>query len=491
MVMQAIGQSDRSKTFDRASKYYWGKQYEHLEPWDSEEELQLREKKPSVRVRLTKQTVDTVTAYLFGEGRAPTWKVEAPDTEEGEQAPDTEQINAALQEAIRSSGLGGQYNELGRLACLNGTVGLAFHVFEGGRLDVEVLRLSDAHPTFGRHDRARAIENNIDFDDLLELDEYWRSFQTDPLSGESKEFWHRRRWELNRTVEFVPIDISEIDVLDADAMAALEWVEDEEATVEHELGFVPVEWIKLLEVTNDIDGPPLLDEPEFELEDEVNYTLSQMGRAIRYNGEPKVVFTDVDNMNKEALKTGSQHTWSITSSPSKNATAGVELLELNGAGQQVGFEYVDRIRRSLHEVARVVIHDPQSWSGTLSGTALKLMLAPMVALIQDVRPQFEKGIGRLLSKMLRALDVGEFDVTATWPDVVEWTPDDVVQMLTAVQLAFDQGFITRKTAVSMLAAYFNIDDVDAYLEELAGEAGQGGTATATPTPTGGGLDGLL
>lgn len=488
-MIKALGKSQRSRSFDRASKYYWGRQYDHLEPWDTDDEVKLRDKQPAVRVRLTKQVVDTVTAHLFGEGRAPQWKIDAMPGEledgETENAEGLRDANASLQEVVRASSLDDQLNELGRLAGLNGTVGIAFHLVDG-RLDTEVLRLSDATPTFGRDDRARAIERGIDFDDLLELDEYWRSFEVDTVTGEERELWWRRRWELDRTVEFEPIDVSEIDTLDGEALAQLEWVEDDEATVVHELGFVPVEWIKMLEVTNDIDGPPLVDEAEYALEDEVNYTLSQMGRAIRYNGEPKVVFTDVDNINRDAVKVGSQHTWLVQSNPTKNSPAGVEMLELSGEGQRVGFEYVEKLRKVLHEIARVVVHDPEQWAGTLSGTALKLMLAPMVALINDVRPQFEKRLSRLLSKMLRALGEGEFTVSATWPPIVESTPVDLIQIVTSVQQAFEGGLITKRTAVSHLAAHFGIDDVDQYLEQLDQE-----TATAGTVPPGTGLEDLL
>lgn len=438
-----MGKSEREKRAEIARRHYFGTQYDHLKPWDSDELL--RKRKPSVQCRITKQVIDTVCAYLFGEGNAPVWDAEN----------ETPEIKQRLQEIISFSGIEWKYNQLARQAALTGTVAIAFHQFSNGRMDIEVLHAEHCIPKFGYENRNLAIENNIDFDDLLSLDHYW--IENAP-NGE--KYVHRRTWTLKDLNVYKPRPHSFTNLDDS-------WVVDQEASVKHNLGFVPVAWIRLIEADGDVDGVPILSSAEFAIEDEINYTLSQLGRAIQYTSEPKTIFTDVDNLDITKLDTGSSKSWRLQSSPiTGGKQAKVELLEMSGTGQEKGFEYVDKIRWAIYQAARVVEHNPESFAGVLSGTALKLQLTPMVAMINDVRPQFEKGIGRLLSKMMHVNGFKNVSVIATWPDVVPRTDSDLQMMVSSIIQLLDFNLITERTAVSFIAPFFGIDDVDSYIPQL-------------------------
>lgn len=61
---------ERERDFQRKRKIYWGKIYDDLHPWDTDG-VKMKDKKPLVRVRLTKLAVDTANSYLFADAQGP------------------------------------------------------------------------------------------------------------------------------------------------------------------------------------------------------------------------------------------------------------------------------------------------------------------------------------------------------------------------------------------------------------------------------------
>ena len=466
-MAKVLGYTEREARFNTASRYYWGRQYDDLEEW-STEGLPLREKRPSVQIALTKKAVNRINSHLFGEGRQPSWKIEQDE-------PDLE---AELATIINASGIRRRYSELGRLGCLHGTVAIGFYVFEGGRIDTEVINAGKAVPKFGREDRKLAIELDIGFDELLELKEYWRTYREDEESGETVETWHRRDWTTIATIEYKKIDgpIENVE--------QLKWIEDKEASVYHDLGFVPAEWITPLEVSGDIDGAPIVDDPEFKLEDEINYTLSQTGRGIRYNQEPTLVFTGVGNDDDLAIRRGANNTLMVQTDPMREGgqPGDAKLLEMMGNGPTTAMDYVRMVRNMYNEIASVVDHDPAQFVGAASGVALERLLYPMVMLVQNLRPEYEEKIGRLLLKMLRAtgkVNVGDdIRVSAVWPPVVSPTSTDLRDYSASIIQIYELGLIDRRKAIEFLSPFLDIEDVDEFLAGVdATEAAAGTTQT--------------
>lgn len=466
-MAEILGYTQREKRFNRASLYYWGRQYEDLQPWTAAN-TKLRDKKPSVQVGLTRKAVNKVNAHLFGVDHLPSWKVERG----------SEDLDATIAETVRRSGLRRRYSELGRLGCLHGTVAVGFHVFED-RLDVEIIAAGTSEPTFGRDDRRRAMELGVDFDDLLELREFWRDTEEDEF-GDEHEYWHRRDWTTTETIEYAPIPGPINDPDD------LEWVRDEDLTVEHNLGFVPAEWITPIEVAHDIDGAPIVDEPEFRLEDEVNYTLSQTGRGIRYNQEPTLVFLGVDADSDSAIRRGANNTLKVQTDPAREGgqNADAKLMEMSGTGSAQAMEYVSQLRGLFNEIVQIVDHDPKQFAGALSGVALERLLYPMVMLVQNLRTDYEEKLGRLISKMLEATgaipDYRSIEVIASWPPVVEPTAQDLRDYAMAVVELYEMSIIDRKKVVEVLAPFLSVDDVDSFIAQVEVSLAEEGT-----TQTGG------
>lgn len=467
MALQKLALSEREERWDDAAKVYWGHKYDHLPPW-SKNDVKLRKKQPMVQIRMTALAIDTGNNYLFGEEQSPSFSIDGD-----------EQGTLELQELTKAAGISRHFKEMGRVGLLQGTTGLAFHKFDGGRWDSEMPKLQAADATFGTDDRARAIELGIDFDDLLELDERWRTVERPTFGrGKTREILHRRRWTPDEVVEYEPLPSEDVIDLLADD-EELPWRVDEERSRRHELGFVPVEWIPNGEVQGDSDGRPIVTHTEWLIEDAVNYALSQALRGVEYNGEPWLAFLNT-HMGDEAIKRGAGRTLEIKGS-TNGAGADAKLLEMSGAGQQTAVQLIMLLRQAFFEVAQIVVHDPQKFGGALSGTALMRLLQPTIMLIKGLRPLYGKHISRLLRKMWVAENGGSLadapDITAVWPDIVHPTDDERSARVMAVGDAHDRNYITYQTAVEQVAGMFGVENAGQYINDLRAENGQGGTAT--------------
>lgn len=475
MAQKNLIVGERSRKFAEQSARYWGRQYDHLPEYNTDDkQLKLREKRPAAVIRMTAAAVDTVNAYLFGEERGPTFVVDSLDADAfGIVEDDPEALAEAsrlLAQTIRETRLAARMPELGRLGLLHGTVGLAGHQTESERQWSEVLRLAVAYPTFGADDRALAEVNDLEEDDLLKLDEYWLEEKTTPEG--TIYVLHRRTMTTTQTIEYVSITVENPAEL---KLADLEWIEDGEKTTTHDLGLVPAVWIQSRPVTGSQDGAPLVTAAEWGIEDEFSYTLTQIGRAVRYNSEPTAVFTDAQNIEgvdgdggRVCLRRGGSASIMLSSADDKNAK--VELLEMNGAGQDAALAYLDALRRAWQDVTRVIEHDPARAAGVMSGVALERMMAPLVALVGSYRASYGPRLSRWLELMLRVRDADmRVSIKATWPRVIPLSPVDISALSVTVGQLYDQGLITLKTAVEMLAPFTGVADAEAYIGELAGQ----------------------
>lgn len=489
---RAIGLSARSARFQRASNYYWGQQYDdlpsHFDP--DAATLRLRERAPAVQVGLVASAVDTVVGFLFGGQRAPNFYVDSLideatgdeiTVELGADAEEIDRINAEIAKIRRWSGLDKYFREIARLGALHGSVGLAGHVLSddaNSAIWCEVLELADAFPIFGREDRATALASGLQEDDLIQLDEYWAEVVEPDVSTEKVTYKiHRRLWTLLELVEHEP---QPVDTLEGLNVRALTWSVDAARSVKHDLGFIPVVWIKNRLVVNAIDGAPILVESDFLTEDEINYTLTQAGRGTRYNCEPQPVFKDCANVlfGDETVKRGAEESIKIESKPSPAPEASLTLLEMNGEGIDRAMAYASALRSGFGKKTRVVEHDPEKAVGALSGTAIERLMLPLLSLIDDLRPAYAVGLARWFELMLKALNEGaDYVVKVSWPPIIQPTLEDfalVAGLLPSLRSGAEP-LITVRQAVQILSSWTGVDDVDAALAELDADAVADGT----------------
>lgn len=480
---KAIGTGARSAQFKLASAYYWGAQYDELPThYDKDsQELTLRERQPGVNLRVNKKVVDTVNKYLFGADKLPNFRVsKLPDGDNNEREPETpadqaqlDLVNGEIAKIRRWSQLNKYMSEIGRLGLTQGTIALAGHVFEGN-VWAEVLEVADAQPIFGRDDRKVAIENGLQEDDLLSLVEYWaEEIEAEEADGEPTYKIHKRQWDLESTIEFVPVDV---DTLEGVIVADLEWVEDSERSVKHGLGFVPVVWIRNRIVANSAWGAPLVGAAEQALEDEINYTMTQAGRGVRYSSEPTPILKDVVNLAfDDKIRRGGDQSIQITSA-TNGPEAAVTLLEMSGAGQAAASAYVAELAKRFDQAVGVVEHDPEKALGALSGTALERLMGPLIATVADLREVYGAGLARWFELMLRTQGIEGYTVEAHWPRVVEPTLDELSAVSNALLALYNGGLMLREDAIQILSHWTGADDVGAYIERLDAETASGGSS---------------
>lgn len=485
---RAIGKSDRSKKFQKASEYYWGEQYNDLKAWDDPDTtIRMRERAPSVHVRMNRAAVNTVNAHLFGAGRLPQFKVLTVLDSDGLAVPEElledsdrerlAEINRKIQRIRKKTRIDQHLMELGRNGLLHGSVALAGHISESGRMWCEVIQVADSKLTLASDDRARAEELGLEEDDILELDEYWISTEF-TLDEEVKYYVNRRTWTPEATTEYLPVETE--DAEGGEALEEIDWQVDNEKTVNHDNGVTSAVWVRNIRVAGDKYGAPLVDEPEFKLEDEVNYTLSQSGRALRYNAEPKMVMSDVANIqNEEAFLTGSQHTLHLDSYGTPGVPpASAKFLEMSGAGQTVAFEYIKMLRKLYQSVTSVIEHDPEAAVGALSGIAIERLMMPLVSLVGALRENYAASLARWFEIMLELSgEEGFVEVSVVWPRIIEPTNSDLALIATPLIMLYQADVILLETVVEVLSPLFKIEEIQEYIDKLAAADADGGTST--------------
>lgn len=468
------GMTERQRDMHRASAYYHGRQYDHLPDWDDPamKDEPIRSKAPRYQYRLIKVLTDQLISYVLGQDENPTFMVENAESDDVART-----VEMLAGNDPRGLNLMGKMWETTRLAFLHSAVAVGFvkRTTSGGvRYSTKVLQADMLNPTFAEMVPSVAAEYDLADDDLAELDQYWYRYHEDPVTGETWYTLHRRVWELERTVEFEPIDLRAINHPDQ-----IQWTEARVVT--HDLGLVPVEYIRPFPLVNSAGGIPLFEDAEFDLADSINYAMSQLDRGIEYNQEPTQVFHGVNVSNEDSLKKAAHKTWAINSD---GGDAGVELLELQGEGQRVALEYVDKLRDVLYDVAQLVRHDPQQAANVMSGTAMKRMLIPTIARTHVVRPRIGRPFARLLHKAAKADGVistsEDIKVVVGWPHVVEQSENDKTQQQNRTITAEDAGYLTFEDAVASISQMYGIENPKEYAAELQRSRNQGGTAETLP-----------
>lgn len=484
----AIGADERSKRNKRISGYYWGTAYDELPSHFSEDEgLKLRDRRPSWQSLLIRKTVDQVTSYLFGVDSRPMFGLKELTDEDGEilELSDdlTAQINAEVSKIRRWSQLDKYLSEIARLGLLNGTVGLAGHIYEDSLIWCEILELNDFAVKYARDDRAAAAAAGLQEDDVLELDEFWLEVEFDE-EGERTEYAHRRLWTTTQTLEFARLELDE-EPASIKALQALAWVEDPALSVTHDLGFVPVVIIRNAMIANSDYGAPFILEALADLEDECNYTRTSAGRSVRYNCEPQIYTIDAVNAAyNETIAAGADRTLNVQSGEQQQASIGI--LEMSGSAHGAAVEYTQGLIKSFEQITGVMQHDPERFVGALSGTALERLLQPMVMLIGKLREQYGAGLARWFELMLRARGVdGAENITigATWPAVIPPTLEDLSLIGPLIVQLYTSGIIPLELALEILAKHLGIEDPSQYVQEQEAaaasqlNAGTNGAAT--------------
>lgn len=443
----------RLETLSKLDAYYCSTQYEHLQhAWDEcldgrGQAIPFRQRKPQTIVPIAKLIVDSHVRGLWGAGRRP---IAVIADEEGTAD------NKLLAGLVREAKLNRVMREATRRALSLGTAAVAWKIIDG-TFSAESWDPKFCQPAFipGRFPLLSSIDYRFKF--------------TREVDGQAKTFIARQLVDASRWVVWQPVE--EI------AGREPEWGASE--SVEHKLGFCPVVWFIVGERCGEFDGTSIY-APLLPLFDDLNYTSSQQARALYQNLDPQLVIKGVSESDVEVLKKGS-NTWPLP----KDADA--HLLESNGSFVTMAEKRIDALKKWCLDACAVILNDPERVSGGQSGSALSLLLNPMVVASDDLKEEVgDAGFVQVLRQMVAALEhpalvavrkrLGATKLpTGPWhtlPVQLHWgpflpsTPADALAAAQAAAQAVGIGAISRAAASRFLAAHFGIADSEADMEEV-------------------------
>lgn len=332
----------------------------HEEDNGAGEYIKLRERRPSVRYGLCKLVVDDSVSLLFSEGHFP----------EIDCGSDTK-ARDALQRLIKETGL----NAVMINAATRGSVGSVAIMLRvlNKRVFFDVMETAYLTPTW-----------NADAPDMLEkVTERYKTKgsalkaagYTVPDDELNADFWFQREWTEAEETHFEPWKVEETNKTPA---------RDDARSVTHNLGFVPVRWVRNLPGGDTIDGACTFPDEAIDTGIEIDYQLSQVGRGLKYSSDPTLL------IKEPALSDGTM-VRSASNAITVGADGDAKLLEINGDAASAVMDYV----RMLRELALETMHgnraNADKISAAQSGRAMELMNQALIWLADRLRISYGEG----------------------------------------------------------------------------------------------------
>jgi hypothetical protein len=344
-----------------------------------------------------------------------------------------------------------------RQGAAQGTAVVTWAVVEG-EFEFEAHLACYCKPTFHKRKRNRLVGLEKRYKFKREVETFVRGVTTTV----EKDFWHREVWTENEHIVYV-------DALVGDGSEP-SWQEDDVA--QHNLGRVPAVWIKNIDHgdASDIDGVSLL-EGLADMVEDTDRTLSQKSRAVRYNQDPERIYVGMDEQQFKKIAVGGGA--STVLPPGGKA----ELLEMKGEGQRTAEEHVVAQRARILETSRVVIPDPERLQAAArSGVALRMLFAPTLELVGELRQTYGRGLRELLTQILNAArtgrlqDIGSLEtppppnlaegkVKLQWGNFFDATPEDLNTVAQAAVALKNGQVLDLETIIREIAGYWGIKDV--------------------------------
>jgi hypothetical protein len=425
----------------------------HEERTGGGEYIPLRMRRPSVRYALARVVVEDAVGLLFGDGRFPRF-ISADAAVQG-----------ALARLAGEMRLGSVMTE----AALRGSVGsVALHLrVLGQRPFVDVLESAYLTPEW----------DTAEPDRLVQVVERYKVPGSALLAaGQGAEagetYWFQRRFTAEEEQWFLPQPVGEAGPMRVDPGRS----------VRHGLGFVPVVWIKNLPGGEVPDGGCTF-AAAVETGIEIDYQLSQAGRALKYSADPTLLIREPAGIEGELVRGAGN---ALVLSERGDA----KLLEIGGGASAAVLDYV----RFLRELALEGIHgnraDPQRLGVPASGRAMEMMQQGLLWLAGNLRVSYgEGGLVPLARMLLRAharypLRVGGAELAALDAEAgvgLAWQPwetpgsEERARDAGTLKVLGEAGLLSRESAVRMVAEEYGLADAEAELRRIEKE--QQGAAT--------------
>ena len=425
-----------------------GKLYDHLEyDFNTErkdgigEYIPIRDRRPSVRYALCRVVVDDSISLLFSEGHFP--EVDCND----------EKTKEALQSIIKETKL----NEVMIQAATIGSVGsvaILMRVLEG-RIFFDAYNTMFLTPTW----KANAPDT---LEKVVEKYKVKGSVLIDmgySITEKNKDYWFQRAWDIAREIWYLPFAVGD------DTTGP---IEDTKMTVSHNLGFVPMLWIKNLPNGREIDGKATFPTESIDTQIEIDYQLSQAGRGLKYSSDPTLLLKEPAIGNDGQIVKGGGNAIVV----GENGDA--KMLEIDGTASAAVIEYVRCLRELALESAHGNRANADKISAAQSGRAMELMNQSLIWLADKLRISYGEGALLSILKMIVAasakfklvidsVEMAEMNkkepISLRWPPWYAPTITDMQYKASTLNVLVDSSIISIETATKDIAAQYDIEDV--------------------------------
>lgn len=477
--------SDRAKMIDLLTRVYEGEIYDHLRYFFFQERdgsnnyIPIHKRQPSTKVNFCKLVVDTSVSLLFGTDHFPAI-VHKDDS-----------VRDQLENVIKYYNL----QELMILAATIGAIGsvcIFIRVFEGV-LNFEARTTKYLTPIFDKKypRKLKKLNERYKVKGSILLQSGYTEQQIKKPNG---IYWFEREWDDVSETYYLPYLCN-----DKDAQRQ----PDTKRSTQHGLGFVPVLWIKNLPNVkpDSVDGACTFPVSVVDCQIEFDYQMSQLGRALKYAGDPLLVLKLQDDMGViEANATPDENgTPKVVRSAANSLILSekddAKLLEISGDGAAAVLEYTRTLREYIMECLQGNRSNADKINAAQSGKAMQAMNQALIWLADKLRISYgESGFIDLLNMIIaisnlpgKGIDIGNGllqnldpneKITLRWPAWYPDTPGDKVQSANALKTLSDGGFISTETGTKVIADNYQIVDIAG--ERTLIEADQAALAALNP-----------
>jgi hypothetical protein len=405
--------------------------------------IPLAERRPSAQFRLPRMVARWSARKLFAGRHRPKLKLDEATTST---------VLAPLAKVLRQA----RFVQTMSNAVLNGSVGsvaVTFRVRKAGdnqQAAFQIWRAQYCKPSFDQ------------FGDLAQLRINYTCTGADFIAlGASKTdveasaiYWFIRDYMPDKEITYKPVKKDDWNPVEGftnvDGKGPKELTPWDEMSHDHAFGFVPGHWFVNLSGGAAPDGACTFADA-IPNSIELDYTLSQTGRGIRYNSAPQLV-TIGQVLNGEGFTrspvTHLAMRGGYKEDDQQYAPGDAKLLEMSGSGSTAALAYIDHLRNFALEQISASRKDPDKMKAPLSGRAMEYLDQDSDDLIMDLRGQYgDDGALPLLRKLAAATktltDKEAGALTMQWPRLAQPTPDEVLALAQAFQLMLDP---LKKTA---------------------------------------------
>lgn len=468
----------RQFEIDVLTRVITGKLYKELPyPFTQEREggntgeyIQLRDRRPSVRYALCKVVVDDSVSLLFSEGHFPA--IECAD----------EKTRDTLTAIVKESKLNAVMLEAATVGSV-GSVAILMKVLSN-RLFFSVKNSQFLTPVWKPDEP----------DTLLKVIERYK-VKGNVLQGMGYtiadddlhlDFWFHCEWDDTAETWMIPQRVKKTGEDDVKPAP------DPAKTVKHNLGFVPVVWVKNLPGGDAIDGACTFPPEAIDTQIEIDYQLSQAGRGLKYSSDPTLLIKEPAFGNSGSMVKGGGNAIVV------DAEGDAKMLEINGTASAAVLEYVRALREFALESAHGNRANADKLSAAQSGRSMELMNQALIWLADKLRISYGEGALLSLLRMIVAatekLDikvnrkaVGELsqsdDLTLRWPHWYAPTYADKQAEATTLGTLRDKALISQETAVKALSPGYDIADPADELATIKAEPPPPGTEVKPGNPS--------